>query len=687
MLPTTSYMLSTVKILPEVVEVSPTINEGQATPALVPPTEPGVQPTTLEPNIPPNVGSGRKGSSSSLYVGVIVGIIAFVIGAVVIVGLLVYRRRRSRVRSRRERTISEETKTSELMSPRTNSAYEPDQEDDTIRRSPMYAPNYGIPLWEDKSACKNSNEKDPIYAVIHFPEGKDAEGMNDQEPIYFVLEEPVTDDKETVKNNALEDPSLINFGQQSFENHTYAKVAKCKKLPDDDPVEISDVFYSEELSDHSDSEIDVLEFYVKDGEEFKQAGFTSEKRIYFTLEEFFSDTLKRTINNSECENAQDYKVLQGPDQYRAICSEALVYYMPKTADPNSSMDDNNNSKFTIEQVFDDLEERYLKRTGELATSSPGSPRISAEGCSDSVEKGNKDSAVTNEPVYNLLEEVCRYGPPQFKAISSQGGPFCFNLKRLKSNHTRATRIQPRYKEEEPVRNGQEEQTLKGPEDNGQPKEKPLYFSLKRISPDSLKQNRNDCKYRKDSNEPVDDVFEEPNLKEAEEPGTSSQESQRGADSSKEAEVISKASNESLYNFLEEVYRNGPLQHKAIANQNVPIYFTLKRLKSNHSKATRIQPRHTDEPIYSVIGDQYLQGSQEKDQGDEKPVYFSLKRLRSDSLKRNTDDSIGTSKPADDPFTERYLQNEEEPSASERPVFHNMERFYSTSFKKTNESQF
>jgi len=52
MLPTTSYMLSTVKILPEVVEVSPTINEGQATPALVPPTEPGVQPTTqLEPNV------------------------------------------------------------------------------------------------------------------------------------------------------------------------------------------------------------------------------------------------------------------------------------------------------------------------------------------------------------------------------------------------------------------------------------------------------------------------------------------------------------------------------------------------------------------------------------------------------------------------------------------------------------
>ena len=211
----------------------------------------------------------------------------------------------------------------------------------------------------------------------------------------------------------------------------------------------------------------------------------------------------------------------------------------------------------------------IQRTGELATSSPGSPRISAEGCSDSVERGNKDSAVTNEPVYNLLEEVCRYGPPQFKAISSQEGPFCFNLKRLKSNHTRATRIQPGYKEE-PVRNGPEEQTFKGPDDNVQPKENPLYFSLKRISPDSLKKNRNDCKDGKDLNEPVDDVFEEPNLKEAEEPETTSQESQRCSSSSKKAEVVSKASNQSLYNFLEEGCRKGPVQHKAIANQNVPI---------------------------------------------------------------------------------------------------------------------
>ena len=132
-----------------------------------------------------------------------------------------------------------------------------------------------------------------------WPRREDTKGKNDQEPFYFVLEEPVTGDKETDKNNALEDPSLTNFGQQSFENHIYAKIAKCKKLPDDDPLEISDVFNSEELSDQSDSEIDVLEFYVKDGEEFKQAGFSSEKRIYFTLEECFSDTLKRTTNNSE----------------------------------------------------------------------------------------------------------------------------------------------------------------------------------------------------------------------------------------------------------------------------------------------------------------------------------------------------------------------------------------------------
>ena len=51
---------------------------------------------TFRLQIPPNVGSGRKGSSTSLYIGVIVGIIAFAICAVVIVAFLVYRRRRSR---------------------------------------------------------------------------------------------------------------------------------------------------------------------------------------------------------------------------------------------------------------------------------------------------------------------------------------------------------------------------------------------------------------------------------------------------------------------------------------------------------------------------------------------------------------------------------------------------------------
>ena len=46
--------------------------------------------------IPPNVGSRRKGQGNGVYIGISTAITAFIIATVIIMGFLIYRRSRSR---------------------------------------------------------------------------------------------------------------------------------------------------------------------------------------------------------------------------------------------------------------------------------------------------------------------------------------------------------------------------------------------------------------------------------------------------------------------------------------------------------------------------------------------------------------------------------------------------------------
>lgn len=373
----------------------------------------------------------------------------------------------------------------------------------------MYVPNYGIPLWEDEP------DNGPIYAVIRFPEGANPEAANDDEPFYYVLEQAEVSDKELEDSIVTEDPALLTPGPQFKEDHIYAEVDFSKKRLARNSMDMSELINSRENSGNSDGGtepvLEVLKPYVVGGTESEEPETGSQKSVYFTLENCFSDTFKRTKNDPECENVPVRKGPEGPDQYKAICTEALVYYTLKRSGSdrqnNNNNKDKNNSKFTIGQVFDQLEERYLNKTEQ-----PGTPLSARPGLllprRLSNKKDKSDAKGANEPVpvvYNFFEEVCSNGPPKYKAVTNHEGPVYFHLRRLKSNHSRATRIQPRW-QDEPIYAVVGEQYLKGAEGKDKPEEKPVYFTLEELCSDTLKRPGIDCQDIEPANDIVNECY-------------------------------------------------------------------------------------------------------------------------------------------------------------------------------------
>ena len=383
----------------------------------------------------------------------------------------------------------------------------------------MYVPNYRIPLWEDET------DNSRVYAVIHFPEGTNGGATDGEEPFYDVLEGPdleeqFTGDEENAQNDGIirinddvfqiiEDPSA---GPAAYDNHIYAEVRRPKRRSAIKPKRSS-----EHSKCRNEPLQEVLEPYIKGTDESEQQEAPSvENAIYFTLEKCFSDSFKGASNDPESKNEPACKVSEGPDQYKAICTEALVFCTKRSGSKKSNSNINNETKFTIEQVFDDLEARYLKGTGEPGNCSTEKPGVSAQRYS--LKEARDDSKRANESVYNFLEEVCRKGIPNYGAVSKGEGPVYFTLRRLKSNHSKATRIRPRCANESGSKK-LDERFLKGTEENGNngdpSLEKPVYFTLESCCSDSLKR---DIKDSTGANEPERYFLEERYLKGAEDSG-------------------------------------------------------------------------------------------------------------------------------------------------------------------------
>ena len=449
----------------------------------------------------------------------------------------------------------------------------------------MYVPNYRIPLWEDET------DNSRVYAVIHFPEGTNGGATDGEEPFYDVLEGPdleeqFTGDEENAQNDGIirinddvfqiiEDPSA---GPAAYDNHIYAEVrrpkrrsaikpkrssehSKCRKEPLQEVLEpymkgtdeteqqeapsVENAIYftlekcfSDSFKGASNDPECKNEPACKVSDETEQQEAPSvENAIYFTLEKCFSDGFKRASNDPECKNEPACKVSEGPDQYKAICTEALVFCTKRSGSKKSNSNINNETKFTIEQVFDDLEARYLKGTGEPGNTSTEKPGLSAQRYS--LKKARDDSKRANESVYNFLEEVCRKGIPNYGAVSNGEGPVYFTLRRLKSNHSKATRIRPRCANESGSKK-LDERFLKGAGENGNngnpTLEKPVYFTLESCCSDSLKRTMKDST---GTNEPERYFLEERYLK-----GT--EESQAGQNNS---------SGKSVFHTLETFYSN------------------------------------------------------------------------------------------------------------------------------------
>ena len=501
----------------------------------------------------------------------------------------------------------------------------------------MYVPNYQIPLWEDES------EKDSIYAVLDIPEETNAEAGNDEEPFYYLLEEVAPNNKEMDNNNFSEDPSKPEPNKDPI----YAKVIR-KKQPVDTLIDMSELINSIENSGNwegaSEPVLGVLRPYVEEGR--PQA--SAENQVYFTLEECFSDTFRRSNNDLDSKNVPLYSILEGPDRYRAICTEALFYYTPNRSECEDQ--NYNNSKFTIEQVFDELEDRYLNRNEEPGTSSPEKPGLIH--CSERQDES--DDRSTNEPVFNVLEDLSLRGSPV--AISHHGGPVYFNLKRLKSNHAKATRIRPRL-EEALDDNVVDELYLKGTEGDDWTEEEPVFFTLEQLCSDTFKRESKDCAGT--TIEQALAELEEHYLRGNEESGTSFPERASVAPEKHclDQEQDTSASKDSNEEMQPPKYRARPIRKG-------PVYLTLNQLRANlsHSKATRIDSKLEDEQVNNTEEENYPEDAKENDQTGvlDEPIFFTLKKLCPDSLKRYRSDGQGTTiEQVFDQLEERYLKRNEE----------------------------
>ena len=509
----------------------------------------------------------------------------------------------------------------------------------------MYVPNYQIPLWEDEG------EKDPIYAVLNFPEETNTGAGNDEEPFYYLLEEVVPNNKGIDDNNFAEDPSK----PQPNKDPIYAKVTRKKQLVDT-LLDMSDLINSRENNGNSE-DASVLGPYVKGADEEGRPETSAGKPVYFTLEECFSDTFRRCNNDLDCNNAPIYRILEGPDRYRAICTEALFYYSPNRSECDD--ENNNNSKFTIGQVFDELEDRYLNRNEETATTPP--ERTGVNRCSERQDES--DSGGTNGPVYNFLEDVCLRGPPI--ALSHHGGPVYFNLKRLKSNHAKATRIRSRL-EEAPEDNVVEEQYLKGTEGDDWTEEEPVFYTLEKLCSDTFKRESSDCLGT--TIEQALEELEERYLRRNEESGDSSPER-----TSVPSEIHCLDEDKDTSASKDANEPNNPPKYRAKPIRKGPVYLTLNQLRANlsNSKVTGSGSKLEDEQVYKAEEETYLKDAKENDHSGVlgEPIFFTLNKLCPDSLKRYRSEGQGTTiEQVFDELEERYLKRNEDAgiTSTERP---------------------
>lgn len=569
-----------------------------------------MQPATFEPKIPPNVGSRRKGQGNGVYIGISTAITAFIIATVIIMGFLIYRRNRSRMLPR-SRSASQETKIS-VVSPHTTS---PSEEEDTIKRSPMYVPDYGIPLWDDEV------ENGPVYAVIQFPDSKALE-EDDGEHFYYYVDEAVRIDEEgggTPKN--------------FDENHIYAKVKRRK----DNSRDMSDLVNLKENSGCSDDGNGaLLEFlgpYVRGANAMELLECTSEKSVHLTLEECFSDTLRRRSNDLECEDGPIFEIVDGSGQYQAISSEALMCYTLNESELDEQ--NNNNWKSITGKTLEELQER-----DRPTTEKPGLD----------PEKSCLDGKPKNAPFCNFFEEICPTGTPSFsrRTIRDKDGPIYFHLRRLKSNHSKATRIQPKWRNEDCKTEG--DKSGAGGDENSDPiyARAPVFYKLKTSGSDEQNDNNSTVTIEQAFNQ-----LEDRYLKTPEEASNNSREKQGLICDSTGQE--DSGANISLGGIEPTAFKT-----LALSSPDGPMYVHLRRLKSNHSKATRIpvqleeETPSCDEEIQTDSDDGHYESISIYQRA---PVLYALNR--SDAKEKNNSDTMFTIEQAFDELEDSYLQKHEE----------------------------
>ncbi|XP_068713121.1 uncharacterized protein [Montipora foliosa] len=571
----------------------------------------------------------RQTDDSSSKVPVIVGVTASIIFTIVllVVAFLICRR----YKSRQEKHESKKKVMGWMLRKRNPTA-----------NSETAMQDYGIPSWEDQ------DDKGPVYAVIAFPEKHSKDEK--KEPFHCVVEEAALIDKETDRSGASKNPK----SEKHFnEDHIYAEVKNRKKRRVENSLKLPDFINLIENSHSGSSEdetgpvLEILGPYVRGAQEPDLPEFTPEKPVYFTLEECFSHTLKRTNDDLECGDGPIFRLVGGPDQYRAICTEALVYYTLNESEQDDEND--NNSKFTIGQVFDELEERFLNKDGEPGSTNPERPEHIPE-----KSYTGRQLANASEPVYNFLEELFPKGTPTFSrgTIRNEDGPIYFHLRRLKSNHSKATRIQPKWRDVE-------DENPTGAD--GNKKTNPVYTR----APAFNTLERSDYDKQNDGNDmfTIEEAFDQlqdrylKNPEEAknaslERPGLVPQARSSNDKLTGDSEGTGEPGNKVLG-------KKETLPFQLLSNHDGPVYLHLRRLKSNHSKATRIRPQLENE---GECGGKEGQDNTDKVHHENVPIYarapvfYTLKR--SGIEKQNNNNTLVTIEQAFDELKDRYFEKPE-----------------------------
>ena len=479
----------------------------------------------------------------------------------------------------------------------------------------MYVPDYGIPLWDDEV------ENGPVYAVIQFPDSKALE-EDDGEHFYYYVDEAVRIDEEG-------GGTPTNFD----ENHIYAKVKRRK----DNWRDMSDLVNLKENSGCSDDGNGaLLEFlgpYVRGPNATELLECTSEKSVHLTLEECFSDTLRRCSNDLECEDGPIFEIVDGSGQHQAISSEALMCYTLNESELDEQ--NNNNWKSITGKTLEELQERERSTTEK-----PGLD----------PEKSCLDGKPKNAPFCNFFEEICPTGTPSFsrRTIRDKDGPIYFHLRRLKSNHSKATRIQPEWRNEDCKTEG--DKSGAGGDENSDPiyARAPVFYKLKTSGSDEQNDNNSTVTIEQAFNQ-----LEDRYLKAPEEASNNSREKQGLIYDSTGQE--DSGANISLGGIEPTAFKT-----LALSSPDGPMYVHLRRLKSNHSKATRIlaqledETPSCDEEIQTDSDDGHYESISIYKRA---PVLYALNS--SDAKEKNNSDTMFTIEQAFDELEDSYLQKHEE----------------------------